>query len=340
MLSFNRVLIIASLVSLQVSCRHAGPEAGSPLWPATEPYQQGYLKVSEQHELYYEVCGNPAGIPVMVLHGGPGGSADPGMRRYFNPEKFLAVLFDQRGAGRSKPFGELSENNTQALIADIEKLREFLHIERMILFGGSWGSTLALAYAEAHPDRVSGLILRGIFTATTAEIDHFYHGGAAVFYPDVYRQLMDSLPEPRQDSLPAYLSRLLASDDPKLVRKTANAWLRYEWLISDLRVNRREVEDWMQANDAYAFSAIENHYMAHRCFLEEGQLWKDLPRIVHLPCIIVNGRLDMPCPPVTAWRLNREWPGSKLVIVEDEGHFGPGIEKALVEAVRTFEEKR
>ena len=331
-------LLYLLIITAQFSCRQVSPEPEFSLWPPIEPYQSGYFRVSEVHELYYEVCGNPEGIPIIVLHGGPGGSAHPGMRQYFNPEKFRMVLFDQRGAGRSRPFGEISENTTQDLVGDIERLRDSLQIGKMILFGGSWGSTLALAYAEAYPERVSGLILRGIFTATASEIDHFYHGGAAVFYPDVYQQLMDSLPQSWPDSLPAYLTGLMTSRDPGLVRKTANAWMRYEWLISEVKVNHQEVEAWMMENDAFAFSVIENQYMAHGCFLEEGQLWRDLHKIVHLPCVIINGRYDMPCPPVTAWKLHRQWPGSRLVIVEGDGHLGPGIEKALMEAVRTFEE--
>jgi proline iminopeptidase len=256
------------------------------------------------------------------------------MRRYFDPDRYMIVLFDQRGAGRSKPFAEIRENTTPLLVEDIDSLRRKLGVESMILFGGSWGSTLALAYAETYPERVSGLVLRGIFTATRKEIDHFYHGGAAVFYPDAYRQLLDSLPVPVTDSLPRYLVKLLTGNDNAVRKRAANAWLRYEWLISDVRVNRQEVEEWMRHNDAYAFSLIENHYMASGCFLEEGQLWKALPKIRHIPCVIINGRHDMPCPPVTAWELHLQWPGSKLVIVEEDGHFGPGIEKTLVEAMK------
>lgn len=274
---------------------------------------------------------------MFVLHGGPGGMASPEMRRYFNPELWRIVLFDQRGAGRSRPWADLTDNNTPALVEDIETLRKKLGIDEMVLFGGSWGSTLALAYAEAHPEHINGMVLRGIWTATREEIDHFYHGGAARFYPKEYNDLMASIPDADWDYLPAYLSDVLQNGDSLTKKKVADAWLRYEWMISDIRVNPNEVEEFIRTHSSYGFSLIENYYMANHCFLSEGQLWDDLPKITHIPCIIINGRFDMACTPSIAYRLHERWPGSRLVLVELDGHFGPGIEKALVEAVKELE---
>ena len=326
-----------SLLVLNSCSDNTGMVEESMLWPPVEPYETGFLKVSDIHELYFEQCGNPEGKPVMVLHGGPGGMASPEMRRYFNPETWRIVLFDQRGAGRSKPLAELTDNNTQALVGDIESLRKRLGIDRMMLFGGSWGSTLALAYAETYPSRVDGMILRGIWTGTSPEIDHFYHGGAAKLYPEAYEELLAALPDDGWDDLPSYLTQLLIEGDSMTRERVADAWLRYEWFISDIRVDTAQVGQYIRDHSSYSFSLIENYYMANRCFLDEGQLWDHLPEITHIPCIIINGRFDIPCLPVTAYRLHQQWPGSQLVIVEVDGHFGPGIEKALVQAVKDME---
>jgi proline iminopeptidase len=335
LLAFQFFISILILISCK-NFRSPSPDEHL-LWPDIEPYETNYFKVSEIHELYYEQCGNPNGKPVMVLHGGPGGMASPGMRRYFNPEIWRIVLFDQRGAGRSKPWAEINDNHTQALVEDIEMLRKKLGIDRMVLFGGSWGSTLALAYAETYPQYVSGMILRGIWTATQDEIEHFYHGGAAKFYPGAYDDLLASIPDTDWDYLPEYLSELLQHGDSLTKKRVADAWLRYEWLISDIRVDTAEVERSIRNHSAYGFSLLENYYMANQCFLEEGQLWDHLSRITHIPCVIINGRFDMACPPSAAYRLHQHWPGSELVIVELDGHFGPGIKQALLEAVVKME---
>jgi proline iminopeptidase len=317
-----------------------GAADSSPLWPEIEPFRTGYLKVSDLHEIYYEVCGNPDGKPVFALHGGPGGSCSPYMRRFYDPEKFLIVLHDQRGAGRSKPFAETEENNTQHLVEDIERLRKHLDIDdKIILFGGSWGSTLGLAYAEEYPARVAGLVLRGVFTATRAEIDHFYHGGVRKFFPGVYDRFVNALPDPARRPIPAYLSELLHSEDEAVCAKYADIWARYEIRIAALDFPDEKVDEVMETFNPLAFARMENYYMAHNCFLEEGQLLRNASRLRDVPVFIVNGRYDVVCPPVTAYRLHEALPNSKLVLAEGSGHWmgEPAIEKALIEAIRSFE---
>jgi len=329
--------LIVLLSVFACSFKQADRSVQHGLWPPLEPYQTGYLKVSDIHELYYEVSGNPEGKPVIVLHGGPGGSCRPVMRQFFNPDKFMIVLFDQRGAGRSKPFAELEGNNTWELVEDIETLRKHLNIDRMMIQGGSWGTTLALAYAETYPDRVTDLVLRGVFTATDMEIDHFYHGGVQPIFPDAWEEFMDALPDPDRRPLPAYLLELLTSDDPDVRHRIADAWLRYEWRISDVHVDTAAITQWARSHDSYAFSLIENYYMANHCFLQENQLWNNLDKIKHIPTSIVNGRFDIPCRPITAYRLHKSMPGSKLIIVEAEGHGGQAVMEAVANAVRDHE---
>jgi proline iminopeptidase len=314
-------------------------EAPGSLWPELEPYETGYFKVSDLHEIYYELCGNPQGKPVFMLHGGPGGGSSPRMRRFCDPAKFLIVLYDQRGAGKSRPFAEIRENTTRDLVRDIETLRGHLRLEKIILFGGSWGATLALAYAEAYPRNVSGMILRGIFTATKEEIDHFYHGGVRSFFPDVYERFLSSFPDPTRRPLPAYLLALLQSEDPATREKYSRVWIEYEAKIASLEISDEEVDAELKDYDPRAFSLLENFYMANGCFLEEGQLQRDAGKLRGIPTILVNGRYDMACPPLTAYKLHKMLPGSKLVIVEGAGHWmgEPGIEKALLAAMRQFE---
>ncbi|MBN3034650.1 MAG: prolyl aminopeptidase [Bacteroidales bacterium] len=329
------------LIPLLFSCiaqkdKSAGT-ADQILWPEIEPYETGYLKVSDVHEIFYELCGNAEGKPAFMLHGGPGGSCSPAMRRMFNPEKYFIVLHDQRGAGRSKPYGEILDNTTLELVEDIERLRKHLGVEQMMLAGGSWGSTLALAYAETYPERVTEMVLRGIWTATREEVDWFYHGGAATVFPDVYDEFLRSLPDPTARPLPPYLVNLLSSADTTLVRRIAGAWMRYEWRISDIDVDTAEVNEWIRHNDSFAFGMIENQYMANGCFLQEGQLWDHLERIRHIPTVIINGRFDMPCPVRTAYRLHQELPRSRIVIVENGGHGGWPVIRAETEAIRSLE---
>lgn len=309
------------------------------LWPEIKPFTTGYLQVSAIHKIYYELSGNPKGKPVVFLHGGPGGRSSPYMRRFSNPEKFLIILYDQRGCGKSEPYGELKENTTPHLVQDIEQLRSHLKLDKLILLGGSWGSTLALAYAETHPNRVSGIILRGVFTATREEIDHFYHDGLNRFFPDLYDKLIHSLPDPTRRPLPDYLYQLISKGSPAEKRKYSHAWTEYELKASELHMDDRTAEDYMKGKNFYAFGLFENHYMSRGCFLEEGQLMKNIDRITHIPVILVNGRYDVICPPITAYRLHKKLPKSKLVIAEKAGHWmgEPPIEKALLKAMKTFE---
>jgi proline iminopeptidase len=309
------------------------------LYPNVEPFKTGYLKVSDLHEVHYELCGNPGGRPVMILHGGPGGGSYPELRRYHDPEKYLLVLHDQRGAGRSKPSCELRENNTHNLVEDIEKLRRHLQLGQVQIFGGSWGSTLGLAYAQAYPENVSALVIRGVFTATHAEIDHFYHGGVGLYFPEVYARLQSLIPQPEKHNYPAQLLELLQSPEPEVRRKTAHAWAAYEMRVSRLETSDEEVAKSLEGWDPYDFALIENYYMANNCFLEEGQLLREARRMQHVPTFIVQGRYDTPCPPITAYRMHRALPDSKLIIVEASGHSAgdPRSRSALIEITKSLE---
>ena len=315
-----------------------------PLWPNIEPFRAEYLKVSDIHEISYELCGNPQGKPVFVLHGGPGASCSPYLRRFFNPEKFLIVLHDERGAGKSRPSAEIRQNTTQDLVEDIERLRQHLKLGKIVLFGGSWGTTLGLAYAETYPENVAGLVLRGVFTATKEEIDYYYHGGVRNFFPDAYEKLLSALPDSTVRPLPDYLFKLVQTQDAAEDGKYSKAWEWYEFKISGLDVPDTEIEQYLATTPdadkgAYTMGLFENYYMANRCFLEEGQLLRDAGRIASIPTVIVNGRYDAICPPVTAYRLHQRLPKSKLIIAERAGHWigEPPIEQALLKAMREFE---
>jgi proline iminopeptidase len=336
------VLLCLLLLPIALSC--ARSEEAVDLWPSIEPYETGFLRVSDLHEIYYELCGNPEGTAVFVLHGGPGASSSPYMRRFFDPAKFHVVLHDQRGCGQSRPFGEIAENTTDDLVEDIERLREHLGLGKIMLFGGSWGTTLGLAYAETYPDHVCGMLLRGLFTATRGEIDYYYHGGVRTFFPDAYDELIAALPDPDRRPLAAYLADLIQNGDSTTQWRTAKAWTRYEVKIGALLPStdylaQLESPSPSMAKGAYSLGLFENYYMAHGCFLEEGRLWRDLVKIQQVPVILVNGRYDAICPPVTAYRLHRELPNSTLVIAEGAGHWmgDKPIEKALLKAARDME---
>lgn len=311
------------------------------LYPAIKPYRTGFLKVSELHELYFEESGNPDGRPVVFLHGGPGGGTDPKMRRFFDPKKYRIVLFDQRGSGKSRPHASLVDNTTWHLVADTEKLREHLAIERWQVFGGSWGSTLALAYAQTHPERVTELVLRGIFLLRRFELEWFYQDerGAAMLYPDLWAQYVEVIPPAeRNDMMQAYYRRLTSSDKAEL-RRAAQAWSVWEGATSYMRLNANYVAKFGDAGFAAAFARIECHYFVNGGFLRtENELIENVARIRNIPAVIVQGRYDIVCPMRSAWELHRAWPEADLRIVPDAGHsaFEAGNTSELIGATDRF----
>jgi proline iminopeptidase len=331
------IILMAALIFS--ACSSNASEEEMSLWPKIEPFESGFLKVSEIHEIYYELCGNRDGKAVFVLHGGPGGSCSPYMRRFCDPQKFLIVLHDQRGAGQSKPHAELRENTTQHLVEDIERLRQHLQLDEIILFGGSWGTTLALAYAEAYPEYVSGMVLRGVFTATKEEIDHFYHDGANRCFPDAYDKLISALPDPERRPLPQYLLDLIQNGSEEDRARCSKAWAKYEIKMAVLEISDDWIDDHLEKNDPYVFALFENYYMANDCFLEEGQLLQNTDKIKDIQTFIVNGRYDLICPSITAYKLHKKLNNSTLVIAEGAGHWmgDRPIENALLKAFKEFE---
>jgi proline iminopeptidase len=304
------------------------------LFPPILPNRHGMLAVDDLHTIYWEEVGNPNGIPVVFLHGGPGAGLSPQHRRFFDPATYRVILFDQRGAGKSTPLGEWRNNTTQLLIQDIERLRAMFGIERWLVFGGSWGSTLALAYGQAHPERCLGFVLRGIFLCTPAEIEFFLYG-VQWFYPELYDEFIAPIPvEERGDLLAAYAKRLL-SDDPQQYWPAARAWSRFEGRRVFLLPQEEE-----HSSDTLDLGVgrLESHYMAHGGFLEPDQLMRDVGRISHLPAVIVQGRYDVICPPLSAYRLHQAWAGSRLRMIPDAGHgaLETGIARALVAATEQF----
>jgi proline iminopeptidase len=304
------------------------------LFPLPEPTATGRLPVDPRHTLYWEECGNRAGPAVVFLHGGPGGGCLPHHRRFFDPGYWRIVLYDQRGAGRSTPAASIVDNTTWSLVADLEKLRAHLGIERLVLFGGSWGATLALAYAEAFPQRCAGIVLRGVFLATPREIDWFMHGMGRIF-PEAWRALAGFLPEEERGDLLAAYYRRLTDDDPAVHLPAAYAWDRYETACSTLLPRSDAGPAFADDAAALAIARIEAHYFVHNAFLANGQLLANLHRIRHVPCTIVHGRYDIVCPIETAHALADAWPGAELVVVPDAGHSvrEPGIARELVAAV-------
>ncbi len=316
--------------------RSAG-KAAARLYPQTEPYRRTRLKVSGGHELYVEECGNPDGKPAVVLHGGPGAGCSPFMRRFFDPERYRVVLFDQRGCGKSMPSGKLEDNTTWDLVDDIERIRDALDIETWQVFGGSWGSTLALLYAQAHADRVTELVLRGVFTMTKGELDWFYGGGASRFYPDAWQAFIEPIPvDERSDLIGAYHRRLTGdSHDDQIT--FARPWVRWENATAVLRPARGIPN----VNGAYAraFARIESHYFMHNGWLlRDDQILSGMSKIAHIPGVIVQGRYDIICPPQTAHEIAADWPEAELVMIDDAGHAlsEPGITGALIEATDRF----
>ena len=309
------------------------------LYPEISPYKEGMLKVSALHSVHWEECGNPDGKPVVFLHGGPGGGIDPAHRRYFDPKKWRVILFDQRGCGKSTPYAELRENTTWDLVADIEKLRVLMGVERWVVFGGSWGSTLALAYAERHPERVKALILRGIFALRRRELLWFYQDGTSLLYPDAFEPYRDHIPEDERGDMMAAYYRRLTSEDRAVRMAAAKAWSVWEGATSKLLPDPALMDKFAEDKHAEAFARIECHYFVNKGFFEhDDQLIHDASRLAGIPGVIIHGRYDVVCPLETAWLLHKAWPGSELKISADSGHAmsEPANRTALLDATDRF----
>jgi proline iminopeptidase len=308
------------------------------LYPPIEPYRAGRLDVGDGHSLYWEQCGNPDGKPAVMLHGGPGAGCSPDHRRQFDPERYNVTLFDQRGCGRSTPHASLEANTTWHLVEDIERLRVHLGIERWLVFGGSWGSTLALAYAQTHPDRATELVLRGIFTFRQTELDWLYQYGASEIFPDKWEEFLAPIPEAERGDLVAAYHRRLTGDDPAERLAAAKAWSKWEAETVTLLPDPHVIEEHTGDDFAIAIARIENHYMVNKGWLDEGQLIANAGRLWDIPGVIVQGRYDCCTPPVAAWDLKRAWPQAELVIVPDGGHLftEPGVLDGLIRAADRF----
>jgi len=326
------------MASKKKSRKPAAPKrAAGAFYPPIKPYNSGWLRVSPVHEIYYEESGNPKGKPVVFLHGGPGGGTDAKMRRFFNPRRYRIVLFDQRGCGKSRPAASLVDNTTWHLVSDIEAVREHLKIDKWLVFGGSWGSTLALAYAQKHPQRCTELVLRGIFLLRRWELEWFYQDpdGAGALFPDLWEHYIAPLSaEERKDCMRAYYRRL-TSDDRKTLLEAARSWSIWEGALSYIKMNQDAVRKYGDPEFAASFARIECHYFVNGGWLErENQLLEDVAKIRHIPATIIQGRFDIVCPMRTAWALHKAWPEADFRIVPDAGHsaFEPGTTRELVKA--------
>ncbi len=309
------------------------------LYPEIEPFKEQFIKVSELHTIHFEQCGNPNGKPVLFIHGGPGGGIEPVYRRFFNPEKYYIVLVDQRGSGKSVPHAEIKENNTKNLISDFEKIRLQLKIDRWMVFGGSWGSTLGLAYAQAHPEQVTELILRGIYLATEEDNQWLFGGGGANrIFPDFWGKFIAVIPEEeRNDLLTAYYRRL-TSGNAEIREKAAKAWSGWEASIVKLLHDPDMLKEVLESPAALSLAILECHYMHQHCFLAPNQLLNNIHKIKHIPGVLVHGRYDMVCTAQNAWRLHQAWPESELHYVPDAGHSitDTSLAKKLVEITDRF----
>ncbi|OAL57891.1 MULTISPECIES: prolyl aminopeptidase [unclassified Halomonas] len=308
------------------------------LYPPIEPYETGMINVGDGHTVYFERVGKPGGKPAVFLHGGPGGGISPDHRRLFDPERYDVLLFDQRGCGRSEPHASIEANTTWHLVEDIERLREHVDVTQWMVFGGSWGSTLGLAYAQTHPDRVSELILRGVYTVTQAEIDWYYQFGVSEMFPDKWAAFQAPIPElERHDMVAAYRRRLMG-DDPVAQLEAAKAWTIWEGETITLLPDPAFSAPYREGYFALAFARLENHFFTHKAWLEEGQLLANADRLKGIPGVIVHGRYDMPCPVRYALALHNAWPDSELHIIEGAGHAWsePGILDQLIRATDRF----
>ena len=304
------------------------------LFPEIKPYATHRLKVSSVHELYVEESGNPDGIPAVFVHGGPGGGTDSSSRRFFDPEAYRIIVFDQRGAGRSTPHAELEDNNTSALVADMERIREFLKVDKWVLFGGSWGSTLSLVYAQSFPQRVLGLVLRGIFLCRDQDLQWFYQEGASRIFPDYWADYYEHIPEQERDNMIAAYHRRLVSNDEIARMSAAKIWSNWEGCCSTLKPNQHVVDKMNDPHIALAMARIEAHYFMHDAFLQPNQIINNAQRLQGIPGIIVHGRYDVVCPLDNAIALHEAWPEAELFIIREAGHSAsePGITDALVRA--------
>ncbi len=311
-------------------------------YPEIDVNQSGMLKVSDIHTLYWEDCGNPKGQPILFLHGGPGGGIDPAYRRFFDPQAYRIILFDQRGSGKSTPCAELRENTTWDLVADIEKIREMLGIEKWVVFGGSWGSTLSLTYAITHPERCHALVLRGIFLCRPSEIKWFYQEGASQIFPDIWEQYFNLIPaNERHDMVTAYYKRLTSTDE-KTRLEAAKAWSKWEAATSRLIVDPKAIDEFEDPEYALSFARIECHYFMNNAFFKTNNwILENISKIKHIPSVIIQGRYDVVCPATSAWELHRAWPEAEFKIIADAGHSmsEPGIRSALIEATDKFRNK-
>ena len=332
------ILLLSTLISATAT-QDTIDENG--LFPVPQSLKTGYLKVSDLHSIWYAQCGNPKGIPVFILHGGPGVGCYPRLAQYFDPEKFRIVLHDQRGAGQSRPAGELRENTTQDLVADIERLRKHLKIDgKILIFGGSWGSTLALAYAETHPERVSGMVLRGVFTASEAEpLNGFVGPMPRTFFPEAAAEFDAALPPDLRSFEPRKLLELFSGDDQVTQNQVVTAWIRCAIKTGKLHASDEEVQRGWGHDGFVPGARIDCHYAANGFFLKDDQLLREASKLKDIPVTIINGRYDMICPPLAAYRLHKRLPKSKLIIVEEAGHSEgeEGTTRALVQAVAEYE---
>ena len=308
------------------------------LYPEIEPYRTGMLDVGDGHQVYWELCGNPEGKPAVFLHGGPGAGCSATHRRLFDPARYNILLFDQRGCGRSTPHADLNANTTWHLVADMEKLRAMMGVESWLVFGGSWGSTLGMAYAQAHPERTSALVLRGIFGMRKSEIDWFYQYGAHHIFPDTWEGFLAAIPEDERGDLVAAYHRRLTDADPAVRLAAAQAWSKWEGSAIKLFPDPAYTESFAEDRFAIAFARIENHFMVNRGWLEEGQLFRDAGKLAGIPGVIVHGRYDACTPVENAWLLHKAWPEAELHIVPDAGHAfdEPGNLHRLIEATDRF----
>jgi proline iminopeptidase len=308
------------------------------LYPHLEPFEVSFLEIDD-HKIYYEVSGNPNGKPAIFVHGGPGGGGSTEVRRFFNPELYKIIVFDQRGCGRSKPHASLKDNTTWHLVSDMEKIREKLSVEQWLVFGGSWGSTLSLAYAQAHPARVSELVLRGIFMLRKKELDWFYQEGASKIFPEPWQEFLHPIEDDKRDNLMDAYREIFYGDDQEKKLEAAVAWSKWEAATSSLLISKSRVDEFQDPEFALAFAMIENHYFINKGFFEdENQLLENLDVIRHIPAVIVQGRYDVVCPMESAWELAGKWPEAEFIVTSNSGHSAFEKENiaALVDATDKF----